>query len=116
LENRARQIGFKRHSSFAFEVQRYTLQVSIRTDKTEIPKTLIPEDVSNIYFLTLLSFYYSYKLWLYVTCNTKRCAESSKAKMPQGRRKVPFSGKAKKAQLQSKKKQKKPLEVAGEKG
>jgi hypothetical protein len=36
--------------------------------------------------------------------------------MPQGRRKVPFSGKAKKAQLQSKKKQKKPLEVAVEKG
>lgn len=36
--------------------------------------------------------------------------------MPQGRRKVPFSGKAKKAQLQSKKKQKQPLEVAGEKG
>ena len=36
--------------------------------------------------------------------------------MPQGRRKVPFSGKAKKAQLQSKKMQKKPLEVAGEKG
>jgi len=36
--------------------------------------------------------------------------------MPQGRRKVPFSGKAKKAQLQSKKKQKKPLEFAGEKG
>lgn len=36
--------------------------------------------------------------------------------MPQGRRKVPFSGKAKKAQLQSKKKQKKPLKVAGEKG
>jgi len=35
--------------------------------------------------------------------------------MPQGRRKVPFSGKAKKAQLQSKKKQK-PLEVAREKG
>lgn len=36
--------------------------------------------------------------------------------MPQGRRKVPFSGKAKKAQLQSKKQQKKPLEVASEKG
>lgn len=36
--------------------------------------------------------------------------------MPQGRRKVPFSGKAKKAQLQSKKKHNKLLEVGSEKG
>jgi ribosome biogenesis GTPase A len=49
-----------------------------------------------------------------VICNLQH-EETSKAKMPQGRRKVPFSGKAKKAQLQSKKKQK-PLEVAREKG
>jgi hypothetical protein len=36
--------------------------------------------------------------------------------MPQGRRKVPFSGKAKKAQLQTKKQQKKALEGSGENG
>jgi hypothetical protein len=36
--------------------------------------------------------------------------------MPQGRRKVPFSGKAKKEQLQAKKQKKKPLEVSGENG
>ncbi|XP_069669915.1 guanine nucleotide-binding protein-like 1 isoform X1 [Periplaneta americana] len=36
--------------------------------------------------------------------------------MPQGRRKVPFSGKAKKAQLQAKKQQRQPVEGSGERG